>query len=172
MWNPFNRENRERGATLVEYGVAMALIVAVSVPAMGAATTAMSTGMNDSVSHFAHTDQNLGPSGGTASTVPVPVPVAVTIPFQEVTKEVMRVHGVDVNISVTFRETNGVVSVQSIVPDGWRYEIVEQVNRRMNICFYHPDSNRELRVNVRIRGDNGELYSWINRWRHGNNRCP
>jgi len=167
MRNLFDRANRERGATIVEYSVALALIVLVSVPAMGTANSAATEALGDSVAHFAYE----GGGGSTTTTVPPtttttssttttsttstttttttvpPTTTTTTVPPSQV--QTATYLG---EISVTFAETDGEVTFGSVEADGWTYEVIRDRTRRKNLEFTHTASGKVVQIN-----------GWLNR---------
>ena len=168
----FEKANRERGASLVEYSVALALIVIVSIPAMGTANSATTEALNNSVAHFAYDG---GGSGSTTTTVPsstttttsttpttVP-PTTTTVPPTTTTSTTSTTtttvppttttttlpvanqtkKATYLNeISVTFEETDGEVTFGSVEADGWTYKVTKDKERRKHLKFTHSKTKK------------------------------
>lgn len=157
----FEKANRERGASIVEYSVALALIVIVSIPAMGTANSATTEALNNSVAHFAYDG---GDSGSTTTTVPSsttttssttsttstttttttvpPTTTTTTLPVANQTKKATYLN----EISVTFEETDGEVTFGSVEADGWTYKVTKDYKRRQNLKFTHTKSGKVVLI--------------------------
>ncbi|MFV1971751.1 MAG: hypothetical protein ACC683_12205 [Acidimicrobiia bacterium] len=175
----FDAARKERGASVVEYSVVMALIIIVSIPAMGRANEAVSDAFVRSTSSFASTGYSYaaggggGGGGGTTTTTTTTVPpttttttttvpptttttTTTTVPPTTTTTTTIPDGGQGANqtktatygdeISVTFWETDGVVTFGSVQADGWTYEVTKDKERRQNLEFTNTTSGKVVQI--------------------------
>jgi len=168
----FDVARKERGASIVEYSVLLALVALVAVPAMGSATSAGSDALGDSVAHFAYDGGGSGPTTTTVppttttttvppttttTTVPPTTTTTTTVPPTTTTTTTLPNGGGVANqtekatykdeISVTFWETDGVVTFGSVQADGWTYKVTKDYKRRQNLKFTHTTSGKVVLIN-------------------------
>ncbi len=167
----FDVARKERGASIVEYSVLLALVALVAVPAMGNATSAGSDALGDSVAHFAYagdggistptttvpptTTTTTVPPTTTTTTVP-PTTTTTTVPTTtttttiagggQVANQTKTAAYLD-EISVTFWETDGVVTFGSVQADGWTYKVKKDYKRRQNLKFTKTTSGKVVQIN-------------------------
>ncbi len=165
----FDVARKERGASIVEYSVLLALVALVAVPAMGNATSAGSDALGDSVAHFAYAGDGgsstptttVPPTTTTTTTVPPTTTTTTTVPPTTTTTTLPNGGGVanqtekatyKDEISVTFWETDGVVTFGSVQADGWTYKVKKDYKRRQNLTFTNTTSGKVVLIN-----------GWLNR---------
>ena len=166
----FDMAKKERGASIVEYSVLLALFALVAVPAMGGATSAASDALDESVAHFAYTGDGGGsptttvPSSTTTTTVPPttttsststttttvpPTTTTTTLPVANQTKSAAYLD----EISVTFWETDGVVTFGDVEADGWTYKVTNATkddDRKQTLKFTNTTSGKVVFIRGKL----------------------
>ena len=154
MRNRLDQERTERGATLVEYSMLLALFALAMLPAVSVTKDAIADSQARSVSHFATTaytfgnDDGGGGGDGTTTTTTLPPTTTTTVPPTTTTTTIppnqtsTATYGDEV--SVTFNETDGVVTYESIEADGWTYEIIEDSGTKVHLKFTRKDPDKSV----------------------------
>jgi Flp pilus assembly pilin Flp len=180
MRNRLDQERTERGATLVEYSMLLALFALAMLPAVSVTKDAIADSQARSVSHFATTaytfgnDDGGGGGDGTTTTTTLPPttttttvppttttttlppttttttvpPTTTTVPPTTTTTTIppnqTSTATYEDEVSVTFNETDGVVTNESIEADGWTYEIIEDSGTKVHLKFTRKDPDKSV----------------------------
>jgi len=141
-----NPLKRERGSSLVEYAVVVAVMIMGLVPAIGLANDAVVTVLDASVAPYLDTSEG-GSGGGGGSTTTVP-PTTSTVPATTTTSTVpattttttvppnqVAAAQFEDQISVAFSETDGVVTYDDVEADGWTYVIRSDAGTYIRMVF-------------------------------------
>jgi len=154
-----NPLKRERGSSLVEYAVVVAVMIMGLVPAVGFANDAVVTVLDASVAPYVDTSEGGSGDGGggggstttvppttttvppttTTSTVPATTTTTSTVPATTTTTTVppnqVAAAQFEDQISVAFSETDGVVVYDSVEADGWTYVVTRDTGTYIRMVF-------------------------------------
>ncbi len=162
-----NPLKRERGSSLVEYAVVVAVMIMGLVPAVGFANDAVVTVLDASVAPYVDTSEGgSGGGGGGGSTTTVPpttttvppttttvppttttVPPTTTTTTTTVPPNQVAAAQFEDQISVAFSETDGVVTYDDVEADGWTYVITSDTGTYIRMVF--TTTNPDHKVVVR-----------------------
>jgi hypothetical protein len=166
-----NPLKRERGSSLVEYAVVVAVMIMGLVPAVGFANDAVVTVLDASVAPYVDTSEggsgDGGGGGGSTTTVPEtttttvppttttttvpPTTTTTTVPPTTTTTTVppnqVAAAEYEDEISVTFSETDGVVTYDDVEAEGWTFVVTEDSGTSIRMEF--TTTNPDRTVNVR-----------------------
>jgi hypothetical protein len=125
----------ERGSSLVEYAVVVAVMIMGLVPAVGFANDAVVTVLDASVAPYVDTSEG---GSGSPTTVP-PTTTTSTVPATTTTTTVppnqVAAAQFGDEILVDFSETDGVVVYDSVEADGWTYVITSDTGTYIRMVF-------------------------------------
>ena len=152
-----NPLKREQGATLVEYGILVAVLALGLIPVMNLTTDAIAGSHESAASHFATTPRSYqNDGGGSATTVPptttttVPPTTTTTVPPTTTTttippNQVAAAQFGD-EILVPFSETDGVVTYGDVEADGWTYVVTSDTGTSIRMVFTTKDPDHKVVV--------------------------
>jgi len=156
--------NRERGSSLVEYAVVVAVMILGLVPAVDFAGDAVGTVLDASVAPYVATPGGGGGGGGSTTTVPetttttvpptttttVPPTTTTTVPPTTTTttippNQVAAAQFGD-EILVPFSETDGVVTYGDVEADGWTYVVTSDTGTSIRMVFTTKNPDHKVVV--------------------------
>lgn len=164
MRHLFDPKRTERGATLVEYGVLMAVLVIGLIPVMNLTTDAIAGSHESAASHFATTPYSYRSGGGgeggggeggggegTTTTTTVAPTTTTTTVAPTTTTTTLAANQTETasfgnEISVTFTEIDGEVDYESVEADGWTYVVTHDTGTYLRMKFTQSNPDHKVIV--------------------------